>query len=65
MLKQMVHIVDVPYPFHALLLLAPPTLTLISFVHSMCVCVCVCVYIYIYIYIYIYLFIYDSTINGY
>jgi len=28
MLKQMVHIVNVPYPFQALLLLAPPTLAL-------------------------------------
>ena len=45
MLKQMVHIVNVPYPIQALLLLAPPTLALISSVR------CMCMHIYIYIYI--------------
>jgi len=47
MFKQMVHTVNVPYPFQALLLLAPPTVTLISSVRFMCFCV----YVYIYIYI--------------
>jgi hypothetical protein len=37
MLKEMVHIVNVPYPFQALLLLAPPTLALISSVRCVCV----------------------------